>query len=213
MFSAEWLFYQPLWLFSPSRLPAQCERGLDAPLSSPLFPCSISPPFLSSALVSWRDCHPVCVYRWPALSSAPQQMNLLPSKSPEMATCLYRDTWLSKSFSLTPMHATGPSINGETWRIMHVDRGCGTQSELTRLCQPQTPFKAITACVADMKEDWLEVCMKNMSVNTYHTVYLVCICTLLNETVPCLFMYAHINPCTLIWIYVPVNTGDGNFNQ
>lgn len=51
VFSAEWLFYQPLWLFSPSRLPAQCERGLDAPLSLHppppplLFPCSISPPF------------------------------------------------------------------------------------------------------------------------------------------------------------------------
>lgn len=112
VFSAEWLFYQPLWLFSPSRLPAQCERGLDAPLSlqpPPPPPCfshaPFLPPSLSSALLSWRDCHPVCVYRWPALSSAPQQMNLLPSKSPEMAT----NSFLS--FTVTHSYLSSPHLH------------------------------------------------------------------------------------------------------
>lgn len=80
-------------------------------------------------LLSWRDCHPACVHRWPAVASSappPQQMNLLSSllRWPPTPPCLYSDTWLSKLFSLTLMHAKGPMINRETWPIMYVDGDC-----------------------------------------------------------------------------------------
>lgn len=114
-FAAQRLFYRPLWLFfSPFSPPSSVWEGA---WMQPLpFLCSISPPTFPS-LLSWRDWHPACVYRWPALSSAPQQMNLLiPSRPGWPPTpCLYSATWLSKFLSLAVTHATGAD---DKWRDM-----------------------------------------------------------------------------------------------
>lgn len=140
VFSAEWLFYQPLWFFLLASLASQLSVwGVSVLplLLRPPYPYLFShapflplfPPLLFSpggtAIQSvctddlcYHQHHSKWIYspssflRWPPTLS-----------------CLYRNTWLSKFFSLTLMHATGPMINGETWPIMYVDRDYNTTNQ------------------------------------------------------------------------------------
>lgn len=118
------------------------------PLSSPLlFPpggTAIRP--VCTDDLRYHQHHSKWIYSLPSLL-----------RWPPTPACLNGDTWLSKLFSLTLINATGTMINGETWLIMYGVRDGDTQRESARLWRPQRPSKAITAWVADMKEDWLEV--------------------------------------------------------